>query len=147
MSPPVRLAFYRGSGLTGWAIRTATWSAYDHCAMLLDSGTVLDAEPGVGVSEHDPTRTPDAVFDLAVPAAAQHAAVKWTRTQIGCGYDWAAVFGVELHADWLTRGSWFCSDAICAAFNQAAAPLLRTDHVNRITPGLLLMSPMLVPVP
>ncbi len=144
--PAARLAFYRGTGPTAWTIRTATWSAYDHCALLLDGGTVLDAEPGAGVSEHESTRTPDAVFDLAVPDAAQHIAVGWARTQIGCRYDWLAVFGVELHQDWPTKGAWFCGSLLAQAFNEAHAPLLRTDHVNRVTPGELFMSPLLIPV-
>lgn len=145
--PPVRLAFYAGAGLTGWAIRTVTWSAFDHVALLLPDGFVLDVEPGTGVSEHAAMRQPDAVCVPDADGDVQRAALAWARSQAGKPYDWTADFGVLLHRDWRATDSWNCSELIARAFEVAGHPLLHADHVNRITPGVLAMSPLLSPAP
>jgi len=144
---PVRLAFYRGAGLTGWAIRTVTWSDYDHVALLLPDGSVLDVEPGAGVSEHATTRVADAIYAVDATAAAQDAALAWARTQFGARYDWPAVLGIALHRDWRAPGAWACGELIARAFEVAGRPLLNAAHVNRITPGDLAMSPLLASAP
>ena len=145
--PPVRLVFYQGVGLTGWAIRTVTWSDYDHVAMLLPDGSVLDVEPSAGVSEHAATRLPDATHAVLASDDVQRAALAWARQQEGDRYDWAATLGIAAHRDWREPGAWMCSELLCRAFEVAGMPLLRADHVNRITPGDLLMSTLLSPSP
>ncbi len=144
---PVRLAFYRGTGLTGWAIRTVTWSDYDHVALLLPDGSVLDVEPGAGVSEHATVRVADAVFAVDAPDSACDHAVAFAMQQIGKPYDWTAVIGIGLHRDWRQTDSFFCSELVALAFENAGCPLLHANHVNRVTPGDLLMSPLLRAVP
>jgi len=145
--PPLRLAFYRGAGLSAWAIRTVTWSAYDHVALLLPDGSVLDVEPGAGVSEHAATRTPDAVCTVDAPDVVLAEALAWARGQTGKPYDWLADLGVLLHRDWRAEGAWQCSEMATHAFEVAGRPLLNAAHVNRVTPGMLAMSPMLAPGP
>lgn len=142
--PPLRLAFYKGAGLSAWAIRTVTWSAYDHVALLLPDGSVLDVEPGAGVSEHLATRKPDAVCAVDAPDDVLDAALAWARTQIGKPYDWTAVIGIGLHRDWRQTGSFFCSELIALGFESVGIPLLHTTHMNRITPADIAMSERLV---
>jgi len=142
---PVRLAFYRGAGLTGWAIRTITWSDYDHVALLLPDGSVLDVEPGAGVSEHATVRVADAIYTVNANTSMQDAALAWAQQQIGDRYDWSATLGIALHRDWREPGAWMCSELCVRAFEVAGQPLLNADHVNRITPGDLLMSPIIRP--
>lgn len=145
--PPARIRFSHGSGWEDAIVRAVTWSDIAHLGFLLPDGMVIDATPAHGVALRQPDPENELfVFDVVVPAPVIEAAVAYARTQISRPYDWSAVIGVGLHRDWRRPDSWDCSELVAAAFEQAGFPLLRADHLNRITPRDLLMSPLLRPV-
>lgn len=137
----VTVAFCHSPGFTGSLIRGVTWSPWDHVALVRKDGRFLSAMPGIGVVIGP---APEAARIDLFEVDAIEAAVMWqAREQLGKPYDWTAVIGIGLHRDWRETDSWFCSELLAWAFETAGHPLLRTDHLNRITPGDLAMSPFL----
>ncbi len=142
----IRLRFSAGSGPAAAVVRAATWSWCAHVGFLLPDGRVLDATPELGVA----LRAPDAgdqdqVLGVDAAPGVLEAAVTWARGRLGQPYDWTGALGIGAHRDWGRDGAWFCSELMAAAFKAAGRPLLRTDHLDRVTPAQLLLSPLLVP--
>lgn len=124
-------------------IRARSWCNYSHTAFVLDDGTLFGAL-FTGVQKHSPssytTRTkrygvnaPQSVLDRAL-------------SQEGKSYDWTADFGIIFHRDWHEEDSWQCAELVAWAFWAEGYPLLRADHLNRIMPADLLLSPYLLGV-
>lgn len=146
----MRLLLTSGMGASGALIRFYCWSWAAHAALLLDDGSVLDATPSRGVAIHPPdTYAHQEVFEIAAPDVVVDLAEIWAKAQAVAGkrYDWTAIYGMAARRDWHDPGAWFCSELVAAAFEAAAFPLLRADHLNRVTPRDLLLSPYLRPVP
>ncbi len=122
-------------------IRAATWSEFSHVDFVLPSGSLLGAAAigGVALREARADCTRVRAFRVDAPARVLAAAID----QLGKPYDWAGVVGMGLHRDWQEDDSWFCSELVAWAFQAAGRPLLRADHLHRITPRDLLLSPML----
>ena len=132
--------------MTGWVIRAWTWAEYAHVGFTLADGRVLDATPQLGVAVHTPLHMPRlAEFRVDAPPEVLRAAVAYAGSQLGKPYDWRAVLGIGLHQDWRCEDRWFCADLVAAAFERAGYPLLHADHLGRVTPRDLLLSPFLRP--
>lgn len=56
--------------------------------------------------------------------------------QLGKKYDWTALVGFVLRANWAKPSRWFCSE-LAAAVIQAAGRRLLREELSRVTPGLL----------
>lgn len=149
----MRLVFTAGSGLTGAVIRWATWSDVAHVAFELpdtlgDLPTYLDATTSRGVSHHPLIDAPIIErYDVYCTKEQADIAIRWALGEIGKPYDWQAIIGMPLRRDWRSPDCWFCSELVCAACEQAGFPLLRADHLNRITPRDLVLSERIVQVP
>lgn len=127
---------FRG-GLAGKIVQAATWSWASHVDFVLPDGLLLGAVPDGGVSLRawsPPVRAERYTVD-AHPFVLQCA-----QSQLGKPYDFVGVLGIGLHRDWAETDSWFCSELIAWAFQKAGKPLLRADHLDRITPRDLLLS-------
>lgn len=140
----ITLQFSKRRGLGSQAIRWFTWSAFSHVDAVLADGRLLGAtfEHGVALRPHDPAEYSRIErFAVDVPA---EPVLYAAMSQIGKPYDWGALLGFALrsgsHHD---AGAWFCSELWAWAFHQAGYPLLRTDHLHRISPRDLLLSPLL----
>lgn len=130
-------------------IRQATWSEYSHVDVVMPDGRLLGAHTD-GVKLLLPTYQPVAKvcylgFDYLTEQQ-EADCLKFYRDQVGKPYDYGAVLGVLAHHDWRNMSSWFCSELAFAGPAFAGRPLLNEAHVNRITPGKLLLSPYLKPV-
>lgn len=64
------------------------------------------------------------------------AASAFVARQLGKRYDWTALVGIVLRADWADPSRWFCSELAAAAVQAGGRRLLRED-LARVTPGLL----------
>jgi hypothetical protein len=160
------IRFSTQKDLISGAIRAFTWSTVSHVDIELPAGLKYadnrvtlrgdlvgarfnqdkGLSKGVSVRPHDynnvsreiymQTRTsPD--LDAKVYAAA--------LSQVGKPYDLSGIINFALHRDWRETDSWFCSELVAWAFEQAGYKLLNTPDVNRITPRDLLLSPLLSP--
>lgn len=117
-----------------------TWGRHSHVDLVLPDGQLLGAVPGgVQVRPFDPSAlrierhqvdAPDTVLERAI-------------SQQGRPYDWPGVLGYALRRDWQEDDSWFCSELVAWAFQDAGRPLLRAGDAWRITPRDLLLSPLL----
>jgi hypothetical protein len=130
-------------------IRVGTWSDYSHVDIISpdrESGLILGATPWHGVShraiedriDHS-TRWMICEFDADPKRVWAYA-----ESQIGKKYDWLGCLGIAVHRDWEEDDKWFCSELVAKAALQAGVPLInRRTRVNRVTPQMLLDSPLL----
>lgn len=120
-----------------WFIRQFTWSRFSHVDFVLPDGRLLGARGvgGVKIRQPEPFDTM-ARFQVDAPESV----LAMARSQIGKGYDWAAIAGFMLKHDWSDKKAWFCSELVAWSFEQAGYPLLNAQHLSRITPRDLLLS-------
>jgi uncharacterized protein YycO len=145
---PILIRFSRGTGWEGTVVRWATWSWAAHVGFRLPDGRVLDATPQFGVSIRT-AATDEGTARYFLPHAPHDLvrnAVAYAAQQVGKPYDWTAIIGVAMRGDWHKPDKWFCSELIEAAMYEAGCELLNDDnHVDRITPRDLLLSPRMRP--
>lgn len=139
----VQVLFTRRHHLGSVAIRAATWSPWSHVDVILPGGRIIGATLESGVAVHSlesrilkasraavtdfPSRNPDAIYSALY-------------SQISKKYDWTAILGMVLrNRNWQEDDSWFCSELIAWAFQEAGEPLFRENMVDRITPHHLWM--------
>lgn len=133
------LQFSKQPGIASQAIRWFTWSSHSHVDFVLSDGRLLGATTD-GVTIRDDGRwSRMARVGVDVPASVIDVAM----TQIGKPYDWTGILGFPFRSNWQDPGRWFCSELVAWAFDQAGFPLLRAEHLSRITPRDLWMSPKL----
>ncbi len=145
----IKIRFSRGDGLAGAVVRAVTWSDYAHVGFKLRNGLVLDATPQYGVSvreaKDDAHTRYFAVRGVASLQAAKVLEFAWSQEDQP--YDWTGALGVGFHRDWRRSGRWDCAELVAAAMEHAGYPLIRQDHLDRVTPESLLLSPYLIPLP
>ena len=64
----------------------------------------------------------------------------WLYNQVGKPYDFMAVIGIVFRRNWRSENKWFCSELVARAFEVGDKPLIRADHVSRVTPAMLDLS-------
>lgn len=143
-----RILFSTNDKIGSKLIRFGTRSEYSHCDLIGPGGrSIIGAVPFKGVVEYplgerviQSTRW--AIYEIdADPVLAWH----YAQGQIGKGYDWLGVFGIALMRDWEADDKWFCSELVAKACLEAGRPILNPQlRINRITPQMLLHSPILV---
>lgn len=142
----VKLLFSTESGLVSAGIRAFTWSPWSHVDIVFGDW-MIGAYPGAGV-QHIPlaeriAQARDfALFD--VPGLDDAKAEDCALAEVGKAYDWSGVVGIGLHRDWQSPDKWFCSELAAYVARQCGVELLGGDY-RRITPGMLALSPVLVP--
>lgn len=145
-----KIILVHGDDIYSRAIQAYTWSYYTHAAFELVGGFQLGAlSQGVTIAAPKPG-TAITRFTLNIPygerVIAEAAGV--AATQLDKPYDWGAIAGLVMHRDWREPSHWFCSELVAWAFEQVGHPLLRAnERVNRISPGMLGLSPLLKEVP
>jgi hypothetical protein len=114
------------------------------------TGTQLyGAHPSTGVdfrpmSSTDGDKKED--YAIEMPDDTKQLIIKNLLSQRGRPYDYSAIIGFAIHRDWRSPAKWFCSELQTWAAEVSAFPLLRTNHLNRISPNDLLLCPYLHPV-
>jgi len=122
-------------------IRATTWSRWSHVA-LIDGDTVIESVALKGVRRvplAEALSHAKASARVDLPCRNPAALIAAATSQIGKPYDYAAIVGLGLHRDWQEDDSWFCSELIAWAAEQAHSPLFRSESVRRITPEHLWM--------
>ncbi|SED51101.1 YiiX/YebB-like N1pC/P60 family cysteine hydrolase [Pseudomonas anguilliseptica] len=117
-------------------IRAATWSDWSHVA-LVAGNYVIEAVALEGVrqvSKAYAIERASAYSLVDMPARNPQAIIDAARSQIGKPYDWTAIAGLGLHRDWQEEDSWFCSELLAWAADQAGEPWFRPEALRRITP-------------
>ncbi|MDZ7887766.1 MAG: YiiX/YebB-like N1pC/P60 family cysteine hydrolase [Pseudomonas sp.] len=122
-------------------IRTMTWSRWSHVA-LVAGPHVIEATALEGVRQISKAYAISRASDYCLVDLSAHdpqAIIDAARSQIGKPYDWTAIAGLGLHRDWQEEDSWFCSELVAWAANQAGEPWFRAEALRRITPQHLWM--------
>jgi uncharacterized protein YycO len=124
-----------GSRLIDWF----TWGNYSHVDIVLADGSWFGARSD-GVKARAPypvskfmrmeVEAPDAVLAIAL-------------LQEGKPYDFMAILGFIFKRDWQNDSKWFCSELVAWAFQEGGMHLINAEHLNRVSPRDLMMSPLL----
>ena len=91
---------------------------------------------------HTLAGTSDHVF-VAVPGVDSDRAWNFATRQIGKPYDYLSLAGLFFRRDWHVDDAWQCAELVTAALIEGGVRPLRVEHMNRIVPQLLLMSPLI----
>jgi uncharacterized protein YycO len=143
----IELNFVNGTGLVSDFIEFWTWGDWSHVDIKTPTGW-LGARSNGGVQirpwnycqvKSQETRT------ITLPPEQELIIMNWFTSQIGKPYDYLAIAGMPFRKDWRNEDRWFCSELIAAGFQQTNTPLLNTNHLNRVTPRDLYLSPLLLP--
>lgn len=119
-------------------LRTALWSPWSHCGIIVGD-SVIEARADGGV-----VRTPLHEFQAhasrwaIVQFPANDNAGYAACAEVGKPYDFAGVAGIGLHRRWSDADKWFCSELVAYALKRGGLALFREDE-NRITPQHLWM--------
>ncbi len=141
----IRLLFSSSNSLMGAVIRTATWSRWNHVALVTDD-EVIEATPFFGVRQIALAEAVGRARETALvelPAREPRQIIEAARSQLGKPYDWTAVLGLGLRRDWQDRDAWFCSELIAWSAAEAGEPWYRLESLRRVTPQHLWMLPPL----
>lgn len=129
------------SNLPGAAIiRWLTGSQWSHCALVQGDIAVEATWPrvrSVPVEEIMRKHTKNLVIDI--PCKDDALAFYAALGQVGKPYDLTALIGWLSGRNWQETDSWFCSELVAYAFEQAGSPLFRDGTMSRVTPQNLWM--------
>lgn len=128
----------------GWeakVIRVATRSPWNHAAIYVGNGQIIEADPsGVQISPlSNYDGCPILWSDLRLPPARAALVVAAAKAQIGLEYGWLDIVAVGLSTIGIVTArlddpdSRFCSQVVAIA--EAADATLCAKAVNRVTPG------------
>lgn len=133
----MQVIFARRTNVFSFLLRTITWSAWSHCALITDRGTVVEALWGQGVVEtplSEVLARSSKVGYRTIACPDDAAAQAFALAQVGKPYDYAGVVGLALHRDWRRDDAWWCSELLEAA--AAAGGNQRfIDGAHRVTPA------------
>lgn len=142
----ITLRFSTSPGsLTCFLIRQVTWSEYSHVDICLPEGLLGAQVDGVKIRpyNYEPgARVQYMRSDVFTPEQ-EAAMVTFWKSQIGKPYDFGALAGILVHHDWRNMLAWFCSEYVFAPSVLVNKPFLNEIHIDRVTPGMLILSPYL----
>lgn len=143
MAGKLVIVYGRSATLGGLLIRHADrFGRWSHCGVVTPENTVIEALAFRGVVETPAaeayaryTRIEFANIDCPDPGAG----VRWARSQVGRGYDYAALVGLALRRkSWAEDGRWHCSELVERALAEAGRRRFR-DSPAIISPNLSFM--------
>jgi hypothetical protein len=135
------------------AIRNITWSPVSHIDIVVPPKTFPDYPEGGylgalcdgGVKlrpwNYYKNLTHRFVGTVDCDDVVTNKVLQFAYNQIGKPYDYSAILGILIHRDIYNPDAWICSELVAAAFYDADWPLLNLSKVNRVSPGMLLISP------
>jgi len=147
------LRFSGSRSLESLAVKAYTWSWASHCeTVLLRNGNhvLYGALPSTGVNyrPYDSTAGEHVEeYKIQMTTDVTDQVTQNLLSQQGKPYDYTAILAFAMHRNWGDdHAKWFCSELIVWAFAKANFSILRTEHLNRVSPRDLLLSPYLVKV-
>ncbi|MBL9187911.1 MAG: hypothetical protein JNK23_10555 [Opitutaceae bacterium] len=137
---------FHGPGLVSRLIRWQTRSVYSHAAIELAPGSDLCIESrefqGVRFAAIDRTRCDRFEVEGMTPERWRDA-IAFCERELGCGYDYRAVFRFLTRRRVPSNSRWFCSELVFAALASVDVHLLRRIPASEVSPGDLALSPLL----
>jgi len=142
-----RILLFKGRGVVSRCIRWQTRSEYSHAALMLKDGSIVEAWQGEGVRT---TRLKDwcnvDVFGVREMTDSQWAiAIEYALEQVGKGYDYWGCVRFVSRRRLPENDKWFCSELVFAALQRAGISLLHRIRADEVSPGMLSLSPLMIP--
>ena len=131
----IAVVFSRAHNLGSLGLRTAMWSPWSHCGLVMDD-VIVEATARYGVrriglqSMMEYASRTEIIFLPCVDPVVAYAAAE---SQIGKPYDWGMVVGHPFRQDWEDTNKWSCSELVAWAIQEGGTELFRTK-AGRITP-------------
>ena len=154
MPTTLKVALFHGeTSLISGLIRWETRSKYNHAAIVLRDGSVIESVEEVGVhrlAALPVAKAPDRIDLFEVMGLDTDWKVgeveNFLKAQLGKPYDWPDLLGFVTRSDQPEdRDAWFCSELVFAAIEAGGVALLRDVPPFQVSPGELSLSPYLVP--
>ena len=124
-----------------WLIRLFTWSRYSHVEVMVDKGWLGASWGGVKIRPYGYYRASSVrAVTVEMEDKDYGRMMDWLYNQVGKPYDFMAVIGIVFRRNWRSENKWFCSELVARAFEVGDKPLIRADHVSRVTPAMLDLS-------
>ena len=146
----MQIGLHGGKSLISALIRWQTRSPYSHASITGEDGRVIEAREGRGVISSArlvPAKGETVeLFRVDGLTAAQRQTIwDFAVDQIGKRYDYTMVarFLSRRQESRKSRGRWFCSELVFAAFAQGGVNLLERTQPWEVSPGMLARSPLL----
>lgn len=138
---------FRGRGAISAAIRWQTRSRYSHAALRLRDGRIVESWQGAGVQIKTLTDWTgiDAYLIPSATPAQWDEALDQACYLVGHGYDYWAIARFVSRRLMPFNDRWFCSELVFWALARAGVRLLSRISPAEVSPGLLALSPLLVP--
>ncbi len=142
----IRLRFLSEPTLSSLIVQGFTWSPWSHVEMVLPDGYLgARFDGGVQLRKFNYTKTSREAFahiDCDDQTTAKILA--YARSQIGMPYDWLGILGIAVHQDWFNPKARICSRFVFEACKRYGVVLLDESHANRVSPGALAESPLVI---
>lgn len=147
----MKIHIYKGKGIISKIIQWQTRSKYSHAAIELPDGDIFEAKEFTSTGFRDskcPCKEEQLQFDVYevdVPIEKELEINEWLYRQQGKKYDYTMVFRFlsRRQETRRSRGKWFCSELVFAAFKRVGIDLLNATEPWEVSPGLLSKSPLL----
>ncbi|HUQ94200.1 MAG TPA: YiiX/YebB-like N1pC/P60 family cysteine hydrolase [Bryobacteraceae bacterium] len=143
------ILLFKGRGFLSKLIQWQTRGRFSHAAIMMRDGSIVEAWQGKGVRVQFLTDYSN-VERFVIPSmtdAQWDKAIAYAMSQVGKKYDYWAIIRFISRTAMPENDHWFCSELVIAALNHADVfPFVRMP-ASEISPGLLHVSPLLVPKP
>lgn len=145
----VYLRFSSSKTFASWLVSMWTGDWPSHVEFVIDDNEYLGSDIDVGVQKvtdkyyENNTFKKIEYYKISVTKDQHEHIYQIANSQLGKGYDTWALIGNLFSRNWQKSNSWFCSELISYCFQIAGKPLVN-KKTNRITPGDLLISPLLI---
>ena len=149
----IKVALFSGRvSLISKAIEWDTRSKYCHAAIVQTDGSLVESIEGIGV--HRLPRMADLpagdTYDLftvqGLTEAGEMAVERFLGAQLGLPYANLDIIGfITRSGVQEDRGAWFCSELVFAAIEAGGVSLLSRISPFQVSPGMLALSPLLIP--
>jgi uncharacterized protein YycO len=141
----VQLCFSTSWGPVSTFLRFFTWSQISHVDFVVPEGLLGAREMGVKIRPFGSIKvTRDIIAYVVCTEDQAEQVLGFARAQIGKPYNWLGLLGFAVRRDFPSKKRWFCSELVIAAFEMAGIRLLNIKDVDRVTPEMLLNSPLVV---
>lgn len=146
----IYLRFSKAKTFASWLVSTWTGHWATHCEFVIDHGKYFSSDIDTGVAYVDDEYykdvkfSRDEYFKILVTQEQKTLIMEHAYNQLDKGYDTLALIGNLFRRNWQETDKWFCSELIAWAFEEGGKKLIR-DRINRVTPGDLLLSTLLIP--
>lgn len=146
----IKLIGVRGKSFVSKIVKWFQWGyPYTHVAYVLDdrdksNPLIIEAWYDVHACHYDIYHKGDPFeyFYIDSTDKQRRMVERFLFQQLGKTYDWLGVIGFAFHKDIEDRQSWFCSELISEALFRAGIDVLESIQSWKITPKLLLISPL-----